>query len=136
MASKWNRNERPPRAVMLSVAIHAIGTALGFIYFAAVGRSPQSVSGWLIWLFVICILFFYYRAVYVGYNWARWLSTIFVVLGVALLPYTLPTVHAESEKVVRLIQLTFHATAAILLFLPSSGWWFRSNYSVKRTLTS
>ena len=136
MASKWTQRRRPPSAVQLSVAIHAISPAVWFIYYVAIGRYPHSVVGWLMWLFAMCVLGAYFRAIYVGYNWARWLSVVLVVLVLALLPYTWPTLHTAPDKVLRVVGLAIHITAAVLLFLPSSGQWFGSNYSVNRTLTS
>jgi hypothetical protein len=124
---------RPPRPVVISVAIHATSQTLGFLYYAAIGKFPHSLAGGFAWLAAFCVLFLYLRAIYMGYNWVRWLSVILAVSSLALLPWFLPTVGAQSTKVVALIQQAIDSTAAALLFLPSSRPWYRSNYSSKRT---
>jgi len=123
---------QPPRTVVISVAIHATSQALGFAYYAAIGKFPHSIAAGATWLAAFCVLFFYLRAIYMGYNWVRWLSVALAVSSLAFLPWFLPTLGTQA-KIVTLIQQVVDSTAAALLFLPSSRPWYRSNYSSKRT---
>lgn len=124
-----------PRAVVVSVAIHAVSQAAGFVYYIAIGRAPHSVGAALAWLVGICALTFYLRAIYVGQNWARWLSVALAVLFVAGLPWVLPVLGSHTSKLVYLVQQAVDSTAAVLLLVPASSRWYRSNYSSKRTPT-
>ena len=124
---------QPPRAVVISVAIHATSQALGFVYYAAIGKFPHSLAGGVAWLGAFCVLFLYLRAIYLGYNWVRWLSVVLAVSSLAFLPWFLPTLGSQATKIVTLVQQAIDSTAAALLFLPSSRPWYRSNYSSKRT---
>jgi hypothetical protein len=123
--------QRPPRAVVTSVAIHATSQALGFICYAALGKYPHSFSAAITWLVAICVLYFYLRAIYAGYNWVRWLSVVLAAWGIAIIPWGLPYLGIQAAKVIYLAQQAVDATAAILLLLPSSARWYRSNYSFK-----
>jgi hypothetical protein len=134
MASLRNPGKRPPRTVVFSVAIHAASLVAGCVYYAASGQFPRSMSGWAAWVIVACILFLYLRAIYLGYNWARWLSVALVVIGLAILWWALPTLHTHTDRVIYLVQQFIDITAAVLLFVPGSAGWYRSNYSVKQTL--
>lgn len=131
-----NQGKRPPRAVVLSVAIHATSQVAGFAYYAASGRFPHSIFGWVVWFIVACILFCYLRAIYLGYNWVRWLSVALVALSLAILWWTLLILHSHADRVVYLAQQVVDITAAVLLFVPGTAEWYGSNYSVKRTLAS
>jgi hypothetical protein len=133
MATDGIQIRRPPRAVAISVAIHATSQALGFAYYAAIGKFPHSIAAGAAWLAAFCVLFFYLRAIYLGYNWVRWLSVALAVSSLGFLPWFLPTLDTQATKVVTLIQQAVDTTAAALLFLPSSRPWYRSNYSSGRT---
>jgi hypothetical protein len=122
-----------PRSVVISVAIHAASQAAGFAYYIGIGRGPHSAGAALGWLVAICVLTFYLRAIYVGHNWSRWLSVALAVLFVACLPWVLPTLGSQVGKLLYLVQQALDCTAAVLLFLPSSSQWYRSNYSFQRT---
>lgn len=124
---------RPPRAVVISVAIHATSQALGFACYVAIGKFPHTLAAFAAWWVAFCILFIYLRRIYLGYNWVRWLSVALAVSSLALLPWFLPTLSSKVIKLVTLIQEAIDTTAAALLFLPSSRPWYRSNYSSKRT---
>ena len=131
MVTDGVQSRRPPHAVVISVAIHAASHASGFIYYAAIGKFPHSIGAGVMWLVAFCLLFLYLRAIYLGYNWVRWLSVILATSSLALLPWYLPTLGAPANKAIFLIEQVIDSTAAALLFLPSSRPWFRSNYSFK-----
>ena len=131
MAIDGIQPRRPPRAVVVSVAIHATSQASGFVYYAAIGKFPHSIGTGVVWLAAFCLLFLYLRAIYLGYNWVRWLSVILAAASLVYLPWYLPSLGAQANKVIFLIEQAMDSTAAVLLLLPSSGRWYRPNYSFK-----
>jgi hypothetical protein len=133
METSVGHSSQRPRSVVISVAIHAVSQAVGSVYYIVIGRGPHSVGIGLAWVVAIGVLVFYLRAIFAGHNWARWLSVAFAALFVAVLPWVLPTLGSHASKLVYLVQQAMDVTAAVLLLLPASGRWYRSDYSSKRT---
>ena len=129
MESRMER--KPPRPTQIAVALLGASFAAGLARIVIDGNLLRSSTSWL-WIagyaaLISLLLYFLWR----GKNWLRWLSTIFIVVGMAVLPWSLAEIGPFWQKVIYAGQGVLQTVAVILMFFPSSRAWFRPNNSFK-----
>jgi len=121
---------RPPKTVLAAMWLLALSVAVGFVRLRF-NHSSSLTTAILAFAVLFLFTFAILRALYRGRNWARWLVVVAVLLGIALMPWSVPKLSALWEQLVYVSQGALQAVASCLLLVRDSAAWFRPNNSFK-----
>ena len=132
METSEDQDYEKPAVVKFSVFLMYAVIAVGFLRTGmTIGRhldvrTPYMYLGSKTLVYVISAFLVY--KISKGHNWARW--TLMVILAIAIPLGVLPTIdsieHSPLHAQLGFAQLGAFIVAAILLLLPHSSKWFRS----------
>src|SRR5690349_21349399 len=94
-----------PREVVAAVAGQCITIAVGVGTFAAMNAFPGPWWDTVIfWAILSGLLYFFFRALLRGTNWARWLLLVIAILGLLTTPAHLSALHEQWRRILYVFQ--------------------------------
>ena len=64
-------------------------------------------------------------------NWARWVVAVLLGASLSFFPFAIAHASMPALRIILVAQAAFQLAALVLMFLPSSVRWYRSNNSFK-----
>jgi hypothetical protein len=115
---------RPPRTVVVAVALLTASFIAGFARSIAVNPWNHPILNAFILFIIVAITYAALRALYEGKNWVRWVVAILIVYGCATLALHVARLPGPPARYLYVAQGVVQLVATVLLFLPTSNRWF------------
>lgn len=120
-----------PVAVKVAASLLAISLSIGLINGVINDRVAMDAAG-IIGL-IIALAFFVggVLAVLARRNWPRWLIILITAFGLAFSPWSVASMTSRTDQFIYVLQAVMQLTMLLLMLLPQSARWYRSNNSFK-----
>ena len=120
-----------PVAVKVAASLLAISLSIGLINGVMNDRVAMDAAG--IIALAIALAFFVggVLAVLARRNWLRWLVILVTAFGLAFAPWSVASMTSRADQLIYVLQAAMQLAMLLLMLLPQSARWYRSNNSFK-----
>ena len=118
---------RRPASVKLAAAFIICNFLAGNSKFLFIDTPTTGVMTGVAFALVIGFTVLLAAAVLSRVKWARWVVAVLLAVSLLFFPFAIAHASLPALRIILLAQATFHVGALVVMFLPSSVRWYRSN---------
>ena len=127
---------RRPVSVKFAAAFIVCNLLTGYSKFLFIDTPTAGVMTGVAFALVLGFTVLLVAAVLSRLNWARWVVAILLAASLSFFPFAIAHASLPAIRIILVAQATFQIGALVVMFLPQSVRWYRSNNSFKPNLLS
>ena len=113
--------------------MHHFSFLTGHSKFLFVDTPTTGVMTGIAFSFVFVLTALLIAAILSRVNWARWVVVVLLAANVSFFPSAIAHALLPALRIILIVEAAFQIGALVLIFLPPSVRWYRSNSSFKPT---
>lgn len=122
---------RRPTSVKLAAACIFFNILAGHSKFLFIDTPTVGVITGIAFVIVLGFTALLIAAILSRISWARWVVSVLLAASLLFFPFALAHASLPALRIILVAQAAFQLGTLVLMFLPSSVRWYRSNKSFK-----